>query len=92
VSPEASPSKANDELIRLVERVQLKSVRLREGYDMGEVDRLLRTIVEALRRGESVRRMVDDARITPVRLRRGYDMLAVDEFLDTITERADPNQ
>lgn len=65
----------------LVERARFTPVRLREGYDMGEVDALLDDVVEAAERGEPVGPVIDRARFTPVRLREGYDMSEVDRLL-----------
>jgi len=65
----------------LVDRVRFTPVRLREGYDMGEVDALLDAVVAAGERGDPVAPIIDAARFTPVRLREGYDMGEVDRFL-----------
>ncbi|WP_344771224.1 DivIVA domain-containing protein [Aeromicrobium panaciterrae] len=67
-------------------------VRLREGYDIDEVDAFLaeveRNLLGPLPHAELARRIAH-ARFTPVRLRQqGYDMGAVDEHLDTLHEWA----
>jgi DivIVA domain-containing protein len=69
----------------LVEQARFTPVRLREGYDMGEVDALLDDVIEAAGRGEAVGPVIDRARFTPVRLREGYDMGEVDRFLAQLT-------
>ena len=65
-----------------ITNVRFTPVRLREGYDMGEVDQFLDELAAASDRGEPLRPMVDRARFTPVRLREGYDMGDVDAFLE----------
>jgi DivIVA domain-containing protein len=65
----------------LVERARFTPVRLREGYDMADVDRLLDDVVGAAERGEPVGPVIDGARFTAVRLREGYDMAEVDRLL-----------
>jgi DivIVA domain-containing protein len=89
VTAAASSPRTNDELVHRIESMRFTTVRFREGYDMGEVDRFLERTVEAIRQSQPVLGMVNDVRITPVRLRVGYDMVEVDEFLDLITETAD---
>ena len=68
----------------LVERARFTPVRLREGYDMAEVDTLLDQVVEAAERGEPVAPLIDGAHFTPVRVREGYDMGEVDQFLEQL--------
>ena len=68
----------------LVERVRFTPVRLREGYDMADVDSLLDRVVEAAERGEQVAPLIDGAHFTPVRMREGYDMAEVDQFLEQL--------
>lgn len=58
-------------------------VRLREGYDVGEVD----AFVDRIRAGLGTALTADEVRhvqFTTVRLRLGYDMQAVDEYLDEV--------
>jgi DivIVA domain-containing protein len=69
----------------MVERVRFTPVRLREGYAMADVDRLLDAVVAAAERGEPVGPVIDAARFTPVRVREGYDMGEVDRFLIQLT-------
>ena len=65
-----------------IRNVLFTPVRMREGYDMAEVDFFLDTLATAADRAEPLRPMVDQARFTPVRMREGYDMAEVDEFLE----------
>ena len=71
----------NEDLVREIDRIVFTPVRLREGYDMGEVDRFLDALQAEVAAGRPIRHRVDGARFTPVRLREGYDMGAVDHFL-----------
>ncbi|GAA4729330.1 hypothetical protein GCM10023350_10790 [Nocardioides endophyticus] len=75
-------------LIQEISHVQFTPVRLREGYDMGEVDALLERLLSALRAAEAVDELVRTARFTPVRMREGYDMGEVDQFLDRVVSAA----
>lgn len=67
-----------------LERPRFSTTKLREGYDMGEVDDAIDRVFGAL--AEPVPSMsgadVRTLRFTPVRLREGYDMGEVDEWLD----------
>lgn len=69
--------------------VQFKPVRLREGYDMGEVDAFLDHAAKAAAEGRSLEPLVAVARFTPVRMREGYDMAEVDAFLAEIVTGPD---
>lgn len=69
-------------------------VRIKEGYDMGEVDRFLDQVASTLRHLENGRLdapgllrpdEVVAQRFTPVRLREGYAISEVDQFLDQVT-------
>ncbi len=79
-----------------VDKVRFSPVRLREGYDMGEVDAhldLVKGTLDALDRAVSAGGPMPGAlptpRFTPVRLREGYDIGEVDAFLaDVATEDA----
>ena len=75
-------------LIQEISHVQFTPVRLREGYEMGEVDELLDRLVTALRAGEPVDQLVRAAQFTPVRMREGYDMSEVDRFLEHVVSAA----
>lgn len=78
----------NEELAAETEAVRFTPVRLREGYDMTQVDSLLDKLVRRLRSGADVAEFVRAARFTPVRLREGYDMGEVDTFLDRVVQQA----
>ncbi|SDD02642.1 DivIVA domain-containing protein [Nocardioides lianchengensis] len=69
--------------------VQFSPVRLREGYDMSEVDQLLDELAAAVDSGADVRTLAGEARFTRVRLREGYDMGEVDAFLREVVAEAD---
>lgn len=79
-----------------VDKVRFSPVRLREGYDMGEVDGhldLVKQTLDALDRavasGGPVPGALPEPRFSPVRLREGYDMGEVDAFLaEVATEEA----
>jgi DivIVA domain-containing protein len=73
-----------EDLARRIQEVAFTPVRLREGYDMGQVDALLDRLIAAVERGEDVSALVDGARFVPVRLREGYDMGEVDQFLASV--------
>ncbi|GAA4719717.1 DivIVA domain-containing protein [Nocardioides conyzicola] len=77
-----------ESLLQEIRNVRFRPVRLREGYDMGEVDQLLDQLTAALGSGQPVDQLVAAARFTPVRLREGYDMGDVDRFLAGIVEAA----
>jgi DivIVA domain-containing protein len=70
------------DLITQIEQARFTPVRLRSGYDMGEVDQLLDEIVAALSAGRPVEPLIDGARITTVSFREGYDMAEVDALHD----------
>ena len=53
-------------------------VRMREGYDVAEVD----AFVARVRDGHVTSADARNARFTPVRLRQGYDMGEVDDYVD----------
>jgi DivIVA domain-containing protein len=79
-----------------VDNVRFSPVRIREGYDMGEVDAhldLVKQTLDALDRavsgGGALPGALPAPRFTPVRLREGYDMGEVDAFLaEVATEEA----
>lgn len=75
-----------------VDHVRFSPVRLREGYDMGEVDQhldLVKATLAALDAAVAgtapLPGVIPTPRFTPVRLREGYDMGEVDAFLDQVT-------
>ena len=69
------------DLITQIEQARFTPVRLRSGYDMGEVDQLLDEIVAALSAGRPVEPLIDGARIATVSFRESYDMAEVDALL-----------
>ncbi|MFC7503159.1 DivIVA domain-containing protein [Nocardioides sp. CPCC 206347] len=71
---------SNDIALRVAE-VRFTPVRLREGYDMGEVDAFLDRIVAVANDPAAIAALVSGARFTPVRLREGYHMGQVDAFV-----------
>jgi DivIVA domain-containing protein len=76
------------DLVEAITTATFKPVRVREGYDMAQVDDLLDRVVAALGRGEPVGQVLDDARLSHVRLREGYDIAEVDAFLDQVRRSA----
>jgi len=79
----------NEDLAVDVESARFTAVRLRMGYDMGDVDRFLDALAQRLRSGEGIATFIGQARFTPVKRREGYDMAQVDRFLDDIVRRAE---
>ena len=69
------------DLVEQITQARFRPVRVREGYDMSDVDDLLDRVVAALGRGEPVAPLLDGARLGHVRLREGYDIADVDQFL-----------
>ena len=69
------------ELVNRIRTARFTPVRLREGYDMAQVDQLLDELEDAVAGGRPVRPVVEAARFAKVRLREGYDMADVDDFL-----------
>ena len=69
------------EVGRRIKDVRLRPVRVREGYDMGQVDMFLDELEEAALRGEDLGSRVRSATIAKVRWREGYDIDDVDGFL-----------
>ncbi|WP_053202373.1 DivIVA domain-containing protein [Jiangella muralis] len=74
------------ELLKVADRPagdRFRTVRLREGYDLGEVDAFVdhvrATLATTLTAAE-----VRGTEFTTVRLREGYDMQTVDEWLDAV--------
>ncbi len=72
------------ELSARIVDVQFRPVRLREGYDMGEVDEFLEQAAAAAAAGRPLEPLVSAVRFTTVRMREGYDMVDVDTFLAEI--------
>lgn len=82
IRPPSATSSGSAWAIRsLIERIRFTPVRLREGYDMAEVDALLDEVVDAAERGETIAGVIERAHLKPARLREGYDMAEVDSFL-----------
>ncbi|WGL53439.1 DivIVA domain-containing protein [Nocardioides sp. BP30] len=78
----------NESLAAEVENCRFTPVRLRAGYDTGEVDDFLDDLCRRLRAGEPVAAFVAGARFTPVRMREGYDMGEVDRLLERVVAGA----
>ena len=74
----------SDDLVRRIHDARFTPVRLREGYDMGEVDDFLDELVDAVAMGRPIQPLVDAARFTPVRLRERYAIGDVDAFLEQL--------
>jgi DivIVA domain-containing protein len=71
-------------LLREIQAARFSPVRLREGYDMGDVDNFLDDLAGAIGQGADVGALVDNARFATVKLREGYDMGEVDRFLEQV--------
>ncbi|KQQ39511.1 DivIVA domain-containing protein [Nocardioides sp. Leaf307] len=76
------------ELARLVETARFTPVRLRSGYDMGQVDDFLADLVQTLRSGGDPVAPATAARFATVRLREGYETANVDALLDEVVVRS----
>ncbi|MEQ4523270.1 DivIVA domain-containing protein [Nocardioides kribbensis] len=76
------------ELARLVETARFTPVRLRSGYDMGQVDDFLADLVQTLRSGGDPVAPATAARFATVRLREGYETADVDALLDEVVVRS----
>jgi len=63
------------------------TTKLREGYDMSDVDDFLDSLVLAVKDGGDVAALVDGARFASTKFREGYDMTEVDDYLDEIKGR-----
>jgi DivIVA domain-containing protein len=83
----APAAESYGDLVESIATVRFTPVRIRDGYDMSDVDELLDRLVAALGRGEPVGPVIDDARLAHVRLREGYDIGEVDEFLAGLRRR-----
>lgn len=77
-------SPARLDLVARIREVQFAPVRLREGYDMSEVDDFLDELEAVVSAGRPLAPLVDAARFATVRLREGYYMDDVDSFLAEI--------
>ncbi len=77
-------SPARLDLVARIREVRFTPVRLREGYDMSEVDDFLDELEAVVSAGRPLAPLVDAARFASVRLREGYDMADVDSFLAEI--------
>jgi DivIVA domain-containing protein len=76
------------DLVETITNARFTPVRVREGYDMAEVDDLLDRIVAALGGGEPVAPLLEVVRFTHVRLREGYNIDEVDQFVDQLRRTA----
>jgi DivIVA domain-containing protein len=76
------------DLVEEITTARFTPVRIREGYDMSEVDALLDRLVAALGRGEPAGPLIESARLGRVRLREGYDIDEVDDFLARLSGRS----
>jgi DivIVA domain-containing protein len=77
------------DLVEAIAIARFNPVRVREGYDMAEVDDLLDRIVAALGRGEPVAPLLEGVGFTRARLREGYNIDEVDRFLVGLRRRVD---
>jgi DivIVA domain-containing protein len=79
-----------DERARLageIRSVQFPTVRIRRGYDMGAVDRMLDSAADAVSRGEPLGALLE-APLTTVSWRESYDRSQVDTFVETLRNSA----
>jgi DivIVA domain-containing protein len=71
-----------------IRAVRFSPVRIRQGYEMGTVDRLLDRAADALTRGESLVPVLD-VPLPTVRMREGYDKAEVEGLLTRLRESPD---
>jgi DivIVA domain-containing protein len=76
------------DLVEEITMARFTPTRIREGYDMAEVDELLDRVVAALGRGEPVAGLIAEARFSVVTWREGYHKAEVDDFLARLRGRA----
>ena len=76
------------ELVERIRSVRFTPVRLRAGYEMDAVDRLLDQLEQAASRGTDLQPLAAGAAFPTVKWREGYDMVEVDRFLEEITSAA----
>jgi DivIVA domain-containing protein len=76
------------DLVETISTARFTPVRVREGYDMAQVDDLLDRLVAALGRGEPLTPLLDGTPLRHVRLREGYKIDEVDAFLDRVRRSA----
>ncbi len=76
-------------IVTMIENARFRPVRLRQGYDMGEVDNLLANVQSGYASGQGGPHLMHGARFSVVRFREGYDMADVDTFLELIRGVAD---
>jgi len=72
-----------------IRAARFSPVRLRDGYDMREVDDFLDRLSDAADLGQPLTPLMAEARFSVVRLREAYDIGAVDDFLEGIGRPAD---
>jgi DivIVA domain-containing protein len=77
-----------DRLVDEIRSTRFKSVRIRRGYDMGSVDRLLDYAADALGRGERVAPLLEGRHLPTVSFREAYDIADVDAFLESLEKSA----
>lgn len=75
-------------LVDEIRSVQFKATRIRRGYEMRTVDRLLDRAVGVVTRSESLAPLLDTP-LPTVTWRSGYDMSEVSAFLESLRESAD---
>jgi len=76
----------------MIDRPRFSTTRMREGYDVADVDATVDRVMASLE-GDGATGItpaeIEQLRFTPVRLGAGYDMGEVDAWLDTVTAELD---
>jgi DivIVA domain-containing protein len=85
---QATPSDGRARLVDEIRSVRFTPVRIRRGYDMGSVDRLLDNAAQALSRGEPLAPILEAPQLATVSWREAYDTSEVDTFLETLRNSA----
>jgi DivIVA domain-containing protein len=79
----------NDDLLARIQTASFRTVRLRGGYDVDEVDRFLDRLAAGLRAGEDIRSLLSVPPFPLAGWRPGYDVDDVDAFLAELRVNAE---
>lgn len=77
-------------LVHVITTVRFTPVRLREGYEMGEVDALLDQLAASVAADQPIDDLVRAARPARVRLREAYKIAEVEALLEQLAPGSRP--